>query len=262
MDLEYTLFEKKDGVAIITLNRPDRMNALMTEMSSEMVKCLEDAAADDEVRVAVLTGAGRAFCAGADISKLAGRAGGDGKAQREQIGLLGEYALDLAAFEKPLIAAVNGVAAGGGVSLALACDICIASENARFIQVFVRRGVTPDLGGSYYLARRVGLAKACELVFTAEPIDAREAERLGLVNKVVAHDQLMPATLELAGKIAMGAPLALTVAKRAIYRGAVSDLRSALEFESYTQKLLFQTEDFKEGVRAFMEKREPRFTGQ
>ncbi len=263
MALECTLFEKHEGVAVITLNRPDRMNALIPEMTQEIAQCLDEARADEDVRVVVITGAGKGFCAGADMAKLARRAGGEapGRVGRRDLDLMGDWALKLHEFEKPSVAAVNGVAAGGGVSLALACDICIASDAARFVPAFTRRGVAPDAGASYFLPRRVSLARACALVFTGDPITAPEAERLGLVDVVVPHEQLLPAALELARKIARGAPLAMIMAKRALQRGATSDLRSALEFESFAQRLLFQTEDFREGVGAYLEKREPKFTG-
>jgi enoyl-CoA hydratase/carnithine racemase len=163
---------------------------------------------------------------------------------------------------KPLIAAVNGAAAGAGMNLALACDIRLASSAARFSQAFVRRGLHPDWGGTYFLPRVVGMAKACELVFTGAIVDADEALRLGIVSAVHAPERLMPAVYELAGRIAAGPPIAIRLARRALYRNQEADLRAALEFETFAQNTCFETEDAREGIRAFVEKREPKFEGR
>jgi 2-(1,2-epoxy-1,2-dihydrophenyl)acetyl-CoA isomerase len=163
---------------------------------------------------------------------------------------------------KPIIAAINGAAAGAGMNLALACDMRIASSAARFSQAFVKRGIAPDWGGSWFLPRVVGTAKACELIFTGDTIDAPEALRLGIVNSVVAPEALMAETYKLAGKIAAGPPVAIALSKRAIYHNQDADLRSGLEFETFAQGVCRETEDSKEGVRAFMEKRAPVFHGK
>jgi len=163
---------------------------------------------------------------------------------------------------KPIIAAVNGPAAGAGMNLALACDMRLASTTARFGQTFVKRGLHVDWGGTYLLPRLVGMARACELIFTGDMIGAEEAYALGLLNRLVAPEQLMPATYELAHKIAAGPPIALRLAKRALYHSQDVDLRAALEFETFAQNLCSETEDAREGIRAFVEKRPPRFQGR
>jgi 2-(1,2-epoxy-1,2-dihydrophenyl)acetyl-CoA isomerase len=163
---------------------------------------------------------------------------------------------------KPIIAAVNGAAAGAGMNLALACDLRVASAAAKFSQAFSKRGLTPDWGGSYFLPRAVGMAKAAELLFTGDPIDATEALRLGIVNAVYSAETLMAETWKLAAKIAAGPPVALALTKRALYHNQDVDLRAALEFETFIQGLARETEDYKEGVRAFVEKRAPVFRGR
>ena len=164
--------------------------------------------------------------------------------------------------EAPVIAAVNGAAAGAGMNLALGCDIRLASTAAKFTQAFVKRGLHPDWGGTYFLPRLVGMAKACELIFTGEIIDAQEALRLGIVNAVYAPEELMPAAYELARKIASGPPVAIRLAKRALYHSEETDLRGALEFETFAQNVCSETEDAREGIRAFVEKRAPSFKGR
>ena len=163
---------------------------------------------------------------------------------------------------KPLIAAVNGAAAGAGMNLALACDIRLASSAARFSQAFVRRGLHPDWGGTYFLPRVVGMAKACEMIFTGQIIDADEALRLDIVSAVHPPERLLPATYELAAKIAQGPPIAIRLARRALYRNAEADLQSSLEFETFAQNICAETDDAREGIRAFVEKREPTFSGR
>ena len=265
MKREATIYEKEDRVATITLNQPDRLNALSGRMSLELEQTLEEANADNEVGALIITGVGKGFCSGADLSTL-----GSTTSQVERgmvsrspaAGGIRSYSLQLQNFEKPVIAAVNGVAVGGGLSLALACDIRIASDRARFSQIFIRRGLVPDTGSSYFLPRIVGMERACEMVFTGDILDAGRAKEYGLVSRVVPHDDLMREARELAGRIAAGPAVAMKLAKRALYRGEVSDLASAMEFEGYLQGICFRTEDFKEGISAFLEKREPEFKGR
>ena len=265
MKFEAIIYEKGDGIATVTLNRPDRLNAIGPPMTGELETVLEAANSDDEVRVLIITGAGRGFCSGADVSGLVGtfaNARWRLSDKSPAAGGIRSLTLQFQNFEKPIIAAVNGPAAGMGLSMALTCDIRIASDQARFGQVFIRRGLVPDTGSTYFLPRVVGMAKACEMVFTGDMLDAEQAKECGLVNRVVPHDELMPTVRELAAKIAAGPPIAMKLAKRALYRGATTDLTSALEFEGYMQGICFGTEDFREGVAAFGEKRDPKFKGK
>lgn len=264
MTYETLLYAVKDNIATLTLNRPDRLNALNDTLRDDLYDAIRKSVADPEVRVLVITGAGRGFCSGGDVK---------GMSERNQSGqtapLVDKYAPKrdriIAAMRdclKPIIAAVNGAAAGAGMNVALACDIRIASSAAKFAQSFVKRGLHPDWGGTYFLPRVVGVAKACELIFTGDVIDANEALRLGVVNSVVAPEELMNETYKLAKKIAGGPPVAIQLAKRSIYHNQEADLRSALEFETFAQNITRETEDSKEGVKAFVEKREAVFKGK
>jgi len=260
MDYQDIIYTKEAGIATITLNRPQGMNAFTAEMRDGIYRALQDAEKDDSVRVVILTGTGRAFCTGADVKDMAKRAGQPegrpSEAQNVQLTLL------VHKFPKPVIAAVNGVAVGGGLDLALSCDIRIASEQARFAEVFIRRGLMPAMGGTFFLPRLVGLDRACQLIWTGDMVDAREAERIGLVTKVVPHEELESAARELAEKLAKGPPLAIQKAKRAIYEGLNMDLESTIRYIAPFLKELQETEDHKEGARAFVEKREPFFKGK
>ena len=263
MAYEDLILEKEGNIAIITLNRPDRLNAISPAMRDGFPKALEEVRQDDDIRVMILTGAGRGFCSGADVSGQAARLAGEAaaKSRRETLEVVGHIGMLIRELEKPTIAAVNGVAAGAGFSYAMACDIRFASDRARFISVFVRRGLVPDSGLTYFLPRLVGTSKACEIMFTGNPIDAEEALRIGLVSKVVPHDDLMNVAREFASVIAKGPPISLELTKKAIYRGIERDLRTQMDFESYAQTVCRGTEDHREGVRSFMEKREPIFKG-
>jgi len=267
MKLETIIYEKEAYIAIITLNRPQRLNAIGETMSGELEQALEEANSDDEVRVLIITGAGKGFCSGADVSVLGTLADRTDapwllSAKSPSAGGIHSFVVPFYNFEKPTIAAVNGVAAGGGFSIALACDIRIASERARFSQIFIRRGLVPDTGSTYFLPRVAGMSRACEMVFTGDVLDAEKAKECGIVSRVVPHDELIPAVKEVAAKIAAGPPITMKLAKRALYKGASTDFMSALEFEGYLQGICFGTKDFREGVAAFNEKREPKFTGK
>ncbi len=264
MDYQDIIYTKEEGIASITLNRPDSRNSFSPEMLKSICQAIEDAAKDDKVRVLVLTGAGQAFCAGGDVKAMAQRSsqpGGEGERREPGVINTSPYVF-LYRFEKPVIAAINGVAVGGGLDLALACDIRIASDRARFSEVYIRRGLVPVGGSTYFLPRLVGIDRACQLILTGDMIDAKEAERIGLVTMVVPHEDLESATRELAEKLAKGPPLTIKAAKRAIYEETGMSLEKTLEYINLINGELRETEDHKEGARAFIEKREPLFKGR
>jgi len=261
MEYKEIILKKEEGIATITLNRPEKLNAATDRMLEELLDAIGDVGQDDSLRVVVLTGAGRGFCAGIDLDHRLFRAttSVEGKKILEPFG---RVSYSLRNLPKPVIASVNGIAAGGGCGWALACDIRIASENARFTQAFVNVGLHPDCGCIYFVPQLVGVAKACELIFTGDIIDAEEAERIGLVNRVVPADQLEAATRELASRIAKGPPIALRLAKASIYQGLGMDLASVLEMEASALSVCLLTQDCKEGRAAIKEKRAPQFVGR
>jgi enoyl-CoA hydratase/carnithine racemase len=264
MTYECLIYEVKDAVATLTLNRPDRLNALGGTLRDDLHDAIARSAADPEVRVMIITGAGKGFCAGGDVKAM-----NEAKEGRRERPLMEKIApgrdrtlLAMRDAPQPIIAAVNGAAAGAGMNLALGCDIRLASTAAKFSQAFVKRGLHPDWGGTYFLPRVVGMAKACELIFTGAVIDAAEAMRLGIVSQVLPPEELLPAAQTLARAIAAGPPIAIRLAKRGLYRNAESDLRTALEYETFAQNTCFETEDATEGIKAFVEKRAPQFKGR
>ena len=266
MEYEDIIYEKSNGIAVLTFNRPQAMNAGTVRSYGEMGAAVDAAAADNEVRVLILTGSGRAFHAGDDIKQIFL---GQDQAERESQwrirriqGVITSPLPPLLEFPKPLIAAVNGPAVGEGVDIALCCDIRIASENARFAEMFVKRGLQPDLAGIYLLWRVTGLARAYEMLLTGDFVNAREAERIGLVNKVVPHEQLMDEAIAMAHRLLEGAPLAQQAIKRAVKRSFSADIRSQAEFQDAIEATLYQTEDHIEGARSFVEKRPARFKGR
>lgn len=263
MSWKYVLLDKKDNIGTITLNRPEKYNAFAGRMRQEILEAVEETCSDSGVRVIVITGAGKAFCVGGDVDEfVSGKTQALSKTVSNERHTMCKVVLALNTVEKPVIAAVNGVAAGGGCNLALSCDIIIASEKARFGQVFTRRGAHPDWGGIYFLPRLVGYAKAAELIFSGEVIDAQEALRIGMVNRVVPHDDLMAVTYELAGRMAKNAPLPIAFAKRGLQNFYKWDLPQALDYEAYVLGVTLQSDDFMEGFKAFLEKREPVFKGR
>ena len=264
MTYECLLYEVKDGIATLTLNRPERLNALGGTLRQDLHDAVTRAGADPEVRVMVVTGAGKGFCSGGDVKAM-----GEAKAGQRERPLLEKIApgrdrtlLAMREAPQPTIAAVNGAAAGAGMNLALGCDLRIASTAAKFTQAFVKRGLHPDWGGTYFLPRVVGMAKACEMIFTGEVIDAAEALRLGIVSRVVAPEELLPTAYEVARRIAAGPPVAIRLAKRSLYANEDLDLRGALQMETMAQNICFETEDATEGIRAFGEKRAAIFKGR
>jgi 2-(1,2-epoxy-1,2-dihydrophenyl)acetyl-CoA isomerase len=263
-DYKCLLYEVKDAIATLTLNRPERLNALGDTLRDDFYAAVLRASQDAAVRVIVVTGAGKGFCSGGDVKAM--NEVKEGRAERPLIDkvapLRDRVLLAMRDAPQPVIAAVNGAAAGAGMNLALGCDIRLASTAAKFTQAFVKRGLHPDWGGTYFLPRLVGMAKACELIFTGDIIDAGEALRLGLVSAVYPPEELLPATYELARKIATGPPIAIRLAKRALYHSQDVDLRAALEFETFAQNIASETEDAREGIRAFVEKRPAAFKGR
>jgi len=264
MTYKCLIYEVKDGIATLTLNRPERLNALGDSLRDDLHDAIVRSSVDPDVRVIVVTGAGKGFCAGGDVKAMnENREAGRERPVLEKVAPSRDRTLlAMQDAPQPIIAAVNGAAAGAGMNLALACDIRIASTAARFAQAFVRRGLHPDWGGTYFLPRIVGMAKAAEMIFTGDLIDADEALRLGIVSRVVPPEELMPAVHELARKIATGPPVAIRLARRALYHNAECDLRQALEFETFAQNVCQDTEDAREGIRAFVEKRAPVFRGR
>jgi enoyl-CoA hydratase len=251
--------EQADGIATVTLNRPDKLNALNETLLAEVRGAVLTLSQDRAVRVLILTGAGKAFAAGADIGAMAEMSPARAKAFADGGHALGE-ALESAPF--PVIAAVNGVALGGGCELAMACDFIYASENAKFGQPEVNLGVIPGFGGTQRLARRVGLGRARELCYTGDFIGAEEAFRIGLVNGVTPLEGLLPRVREVAKKIVGKGPIAIAQCKRVIGQGADLALERACELEAQAFALLFGTSDQREGMKAFIEKRPAKFTGE
>lgn len=259
------------GIALITLNRPDKLNAFTLTMINEWVDAINRVKTDPALRCLVVTGAGRAFCSGVDVSGQPGTGlhwtddNKDAKLierrnyLRESVQKIPRTLVD---FDKPYIAAVNGVCVGGGMEMANMCDIRLASSEARFGEIFVKLGTIPGDGGCYFLSRIVGIAKALELICTGDIVDAQEAYRIGYVSKVVAPDHLLPTAMELARKLAKGPPIAVGMAKRLIYRAWDMDMNTALEMTELMSYLTFTTEDRKEASRARKEKREPVFKGE
>jgi len=258
------IYTVEDMVATITLNRPERMNALTAVTYQEAEQALKEADADNDVRAVIFTGAGRGFCSGDDVRKQPGAPTAEQLAQRKipAKGRPTPLAAALLGFDKPLIAAVNGAAVGWGMDLALMCDIRIASDRARFGEVYVLRGLIADIAGWLLLPQIVGLSRAYELLLTGDIIDAQEAERIGLVSKVVPHDELMPAVKELATKIANLPPVAIRMTKEAVRKGLDYNLGVLGEYHSHALGVLFATEDFREGSTSVLERRQPVFKGR
>jgi len=248
------------GVATLTLDRPPR-NAIERQMAQELEQALTDLGDDDGVRAVVLTGAGAGFSAGGDLKLLAGELA-DPAAARAFMRACHRSILAIAQMEKPVVAAVNGDAAGAGWSLALACDLIIAARGARFIMAFVKVGLVPDLGGAWYLTQLVGLHKAREWMMLGDVVTAEEAARLGVVNRVVEQGEALPAAQALAAQLAAGPGRSLALMKGMIGRYGSMTLEAALADEAEAQAIASQTEDFLEGVRAFQEKRAPVFKGR
>jgi 2-(1,2-epoxy-1,2-dihydrophenyl)acetyl-CoA isomerase len=259
---ETIIYEKADKVARITLNRPEVLNALNGQMLKELPEAIAEAAKDDNVRAVLITGTGRSFCAGGDhrhIETLTGPA-----ELATGIGSQGGnwMMLALQGMAKPTIAMVNGPAVGGGFDIALACDMRIGSENARFMVAFTRIGLVPGTGSGWLLPRIVGLSKACRLIYTGDLVESEEAYQMGLLDWLVPSDRLEEETMALAHRIAQGPPIALSLDKMVIYEGLNSNFETAIKLGTMCERLCLGTEDFKEGIKAFAEKRQAVFQGK
>ena len=265
MTYEHLRVEIDDQIATITLDRPEKLNALSRDLHNEMVAAANALQADDDVRVLIVTGAGRGFCSGADLTARPSENGvsESQNGRLDEYGWVGAQALAFGQIDKPTIAAVNGVAAGAGMSLALACDIRVGSEKARFKTVFLERSLSPDAGMTWFLPRIVGYAKAAELVLTSRFVESDEALEMGLLNTRVAHDQLISAARATAAQIAFWPPLAARSAKRVIQRNLNATLEEGLRNEiTAISHATRSAHDVAEAQASFVERRQPNFTGQ
>ena len=265
MSYKTIILEKKDRIATITMNRPEKLNAITVQMEEDLYDAFIDVAEDHDVRVVVLTGAGRGFCSGEDVEQRPGEGPGWMKPSYSITKPLtrgNRMILALRNIPKPVIAAVNGAAVGEGLALCIHSDIRIASENARMGAIWVTRGIPPESLSSYILPQIVGIPKAIELVFTGRIIDSEEAKEIGLVSEVYPEDKFIEATYELAEHIAKGAPIALALAKRAIYQFPNAFLDAAMQLEHFSLDYAGKTEDREEGIRSFLEKRKADFQGR
>ena len=259
METENVLLEINNNIATIVLNRPETFNAITPALNQQLHEILLSVQNDPQVRAVILTGVGKAFCAGGDVGSL--RSLKDSKEARSFIEQSGKTAALLYNMTKPVIAMVNGVAAGAGFNMALLCDLVFCAKSARFAQSFSKIGLIPDWGGNYLLSRAVGLHKAKELIFTGDLLDAEQALQLGLVNQVVNDAELTEVTYQFAGRLVKGAPQAQRLAKQILNNSDGLTLEKILELETDAQTLCLQTEDFQEGIGAFFEKRPPKFSG-
>ena len=263
MSYDLIKVEQKRRVGIITLNRPEKLNALNPEMHAQLRAALERAADDPQIRALLITGAGRGFCTGQDLAE---RDVSAGAAPIDLSVSLGSHynplVRRLRALPKPIVCAVNGVAAGAGANLALACDVVIAARSASFVQAFARLGLVPDSGGTFFLPRLVGTARSMGLALLAEPLSAERAEQWGLIWKTVDDDRLAEDALTLARTLASGPTTGYGLLKKALYASATNTLDAQLDLERDLQRVAGLSEDYREGVRAFKEKRTPRFKGK
>lgn len=265
MSYETILYEVGGGVGTITFNRPDKYNAFTQTMYKELLDAQKKLAKDGSVRAVVLTSTGKGFCSGQDLAEF-GSAERQGSVGDHLRATLNQVVTNFRALEKPVICAINGVAAGAGASVTTACDLRIASENASFVfGAFLSVGLIPDAGGTYFLPQLIGVSRALELAMLTDGknrLSAQQALAWGLVNRVVPHDDLMKETLSIANKLAGMPTKAIGLAKRAIYKAAERSMSEALEYEAQLQTIASQTHDHKEGVVAFLEKREPVYKGE
>lgn len=260
-EYETILVEENDGVIEITLNRPHKFNALTHQMAREIITVIKQAKRDSDSRCLLITGAGKGFCAGQDLSEVEGR-GDDFSFRGHLLNSYNPLIQAMRTLEKPIIGAINGAAAGAGLGLALACDMRYASENAKFLTAFIGIGLAPDTGVSYWLPRLVGPAKAAEMLFTNERINGRNAETIGLVNKTFPHDTFLEEARTLARSLASAPTLGIGITKRALNRSLGVSFDDQIDYEAYLQDIAGHSHDYQEGVLAFQEKRPPQFKGK
>jgi 2-(1,2-epoxy-1,2-dihydrophenyl)acetyl-CoA isomerase len=263
------VFEKRGATALLTLNRPTKLNAISPDLRCETIEAVNEARADDSIRALVITGAGRGFCSGADLSAAQSGIRGNlpppaNQSERlDEDGWVGRWAKMWQAFDKPIIAAINGIAAGAGMSTALAADLRVGSEQTRFKTMFIERNLSPDSGMSYFLPRIVGYPRAADLIFTSRTVEAQEAYRMGLLDRLVDHGLLVEAALELADEMVQWPPLALRASKRVLQRNFDAGMDEAMRNEMQGMAMARRaTEDTKEALSAFAERRRPQFTGR
>ena len=257
------VFEVRDRVGLIRLNRPEKLNAFTNAMLEDWLEALDEAEAREDVRCTVITGTGRGFTTGGDVSTMGEGRDNSPRATKDRIWeTIQAVPKRLATMDTPTIAAVNGVATGGGVDVALACDIRVCAASARFAETYARLGLIPGAGGAYFLPRTVGVARALELLWTAEFIDAETAERIGLVNHVYPDESFLDDAMALAGRIAAAAPLSVRYIKRTVYRSLATDMLTSFDLVSSHMTVVRSSEDHVEAVAAFREKREPEFKGR
>ncbi len=263
MPYQYILFDAEQGVATITLNRPDVLNSFTMPMAAELQHALRATAEDDAIRAVLLTGAGRAFCAGQDLAEAAPADGTPAPPIAEIVRMTYNPSVRaIRALEKPVVCAVNGVAAGAGANLALACDVVLAADTASFVQAFSKIGLIPDTGGTFFLPRLVGLARATALAFFGDKLPAADAQAMGMIYRVVEQARLLDEARAVARRLATLPTRGLGLTKRAFNQSLANDLDAQLEVEAELQSEAAQTADFAEGVRAFLEKRQPTFAGR
>lgn len=258
--MDTIIFEVKEGVGKITLNRPDLLNSFNKEMALAVQEALDECAGNDEIRCILLTGSGRAFCAGQDLQEAISA---DGPTLQSIVkDHYNPIILKLRGIEKPIVAAVNGVAAGAGANIALACDIVVATESASFIQAFSKIGLIPDSGGTFTLPRLIGMQKASALMMLGDKVSARDAERMGMIYQVFPDDEFTERTEKILAKLASMPTKGLGLTKRALNLSIHNDLSQQLDVEEDLQQKAGKTHDYNEGVNAFLEKRKPKFTGK
>lgn len=262
--MEHIIIDTQNGVRTLTLNRPERMNSVNDKLGNEIVQAIAEASADDEVRVIVITGSGRGFCSGLDLTDFSKRDTSTYSRQKrlDDLAWIGRQALGIVHCDKPVIAAINGIAAGAGLSLALACDLRFIAAGAKVTAGYIRRGLNPDGGMTYFLPRLVGSAKAAELIYTGRDIYPEEAERIGLVNGVFPDEEFQASVMNFARELAEGPPIGMTFSKRLLAASPDADLTTILKQELAYIKVGFGTKDVQEGVKAFKEKRKPEFRGE